>query len=435
MKSARVPAARTSAVPKGNLRKLGSPSVQALTLAGGTGIAQVAVAATFAVTARLSSPEEFGQVGVAYAAGMVGATLIDFGTNALWLRESIAARMTVVDLRSRFVGKVVVAVIVGAATAMITALSAPGSPIAFAGPILIFTVISQGVQVPLRVQMRSDLVGAVIVADRLLASVVFLGFVLTPGTDKILGLAISLCCGLAFESVLAIRLNPTFRGLARPKFPYAGARHFGLSSLAASAQSLDLVFIGALGGAAQAGTFAAVNRWTAPMGLLVTAFSSATTPFVTHSGSLREALPRLRGALWMPGGAVLSCGALAVTAPWTVSWLLGPAYGNSVGVLQVLGLAVVPAIAAQPLAAYLQALGYDRTVATTLGLIVAAQLAAVIVAARFASVIDVAIVIAIGQLAMAVTLFLIALRIWRTELTAGSGTRDRSTGTRSATAH
>lgn len=390
-----------------------TPARQAAVLAGATGISQILLACMFVIAARLSSPAEFGLLGTAYAISLVGASIVDFGTNALWTRELVAERMIGDELRARAGGKLVVCLFAAGVVVVVVHLIAPGSVLVTAGPLLVGTALAQTAQVPLRARLRSDLVGAVTVADRLLALAVFGGLLLVPGVDAVVALAVALCCGLALDGAVALRLDGILRTARRPRNPYNGARHFGLMALAVNAQSLDIVAISALGGPVQAGLYAAVNRWTSAMGLLVTAFTSATTPFVARSGSLRQAFPQLRAALWMPCGAVMCCIVMAVTAPWVVGLLLGAEYEGSAAVLQILALGIIPAVAAQPLATYLQALGHDRVVATTLTVVVIVQLLGVAAASAWGSVVDVAVVMALGQLAMASTLAVVAVRIWR----------------------
>ena len=388
-------------------------------LAAATGISQIVLAGMFVVAARLSSPAEFGLIGTAYALSLVGASVVDFGTNALWTRELVASRMTTDDLRARACGKLSVALIVAGVMIVVLHLALPGSVLALAGPLLVGTTVAQTAQVPLRARLRSDLVGVVTVVDRLAALVVFGCSLFIPGVDVVVALAIALCCGLALDAFLALRFDHAPQRLVRPRNPYSGARHYGLMTLALNAQSLDIVAIGALGGPIAAGLFAAVNRWTSAMGLLVTAFSSATTPFVASAGSLRKALPQLKAALWMPCGAVLCCVVMALTAPWAVELLLGAQYSGSAAVLQILALGVIPAVAAQPLATYLQALGHDRIVGATLSVVIVVQLLGVAGASAWGSVTDVAAMVALGQLAMAATLAVVAVRVWRAKPVAG----------------
>jgi O-antigen/teichoic acid export membrane protein len=117
-----------------------------------------------------------------------------------------------------------------------------------------------------------------------------------------------------------------------------------------------------------------VNRWTQPMTLLASAFSSAAAPFVARSENIAIAWRHLRKGIWMPIGAVLVSLCVFVFAPWAVPILLGDAYSGSAAVLRVLALVAIGSIVSQPALVVLQSLGRDRFVGFAMTAAVVIQL-------------------------------------------------------------
>src|SRR5690606_11988229 len=135
---------------------------------------------------------------------------------------------------------------------------------------------------------------------------------------------------------------------------WQGSGAYGVTSLAISAQQLDVAILGQVAGAVPAGIYSSVNRWTQPMGLIASSFAGAATPFVAGAESWRAGLRYALSALWLLGLAVLVCAVMAIIAPFVVPWLLGDAYLPATPVLRMLAIACVPMVLSQPLFVVLQ---------------------------------------------------------------------------------
>lgn len=124
--------------------------------------------------------------------------------------------------------------------------------------------------------------------------------------------------------------------------------------------------------------FSAVNRWIAPIILLISTFASVLAPFVAHSLTYREAVAHMKYGLWL--FAVSVCFAVAVffAAPWIVEVFLGAEYSASVEILRVLAIVAVPSMVSQVILVALQSLGAERYVAVVWLIGVTVQLALVV---------------------------------------------------------
>jgi O-antigen/teichoic acid export membrane protein len=396
---------------------------QSLLLAAATAIAQFGVAVMYILAARQLQPAEFGVLATVISVGVLAAGMVDFGSNSLWVRDVISGQLSVRELASARNGKFFVAAILAVIALIIASLIAGGGVFVIAIVIFLVTLIEQTNQAVLRACVRSDLVGFTLVVDRLFALGLFCGLVFVVGVPAGSALWIALASGAALGAVVCWYVAPKYVrpafSLRRPRNPYRNAGYFGLASLASTAQSFDLTIITTASGPAAAGLFGAVNRWTQPIGLLVTAFAQASTPFVAQAGSWAAAWPRVRKAVWMPLVAIASCLVIVAVAPLAVDLLLGEQYEGSVDVLQLLALAVIPAIVAQPTQLFLQALGRERAVALVISVTVALQLVVLAFAASAWGAVGAATVILVGQTVMAMGLVGIALRASRSRARSG----------------
>jgi len=343
-------------------RSIGS---QAIVLAAATGVAQVIVAVMYIVAARIAGPADYGLTIAAIAVGTALVGYADFGTNSLWVRDLANGGLDVRALSSRARGKLLVAT-VGGLVLLVGLLFTPFAYYWIAVPILLSQLLRQTSVVPLRAAAQSGRVALVAVAERVLGLVVLVGlFAVGVAAESALWMALT--AGSLFASGLARRLTPPSLRFAigprlRPSSPYVGARHYGLFTIGVSSQSLDLALLSGVGGAAAAGLYGAVNRWTQPMGLLANAFSTAAIPFVAKSPDTRAALRAVSRGAWLLGLAIAACVIVFFSAPWIVPILVGNQYVGAVSVLQILALGTIPGILNQPLATFLQAIGRDRVV-------------------------------------------------------------------------
>ncbi|MEA5456994.1 polysaccharide biosynthesis C-terminal domain-containing protein [Sinomonas sp. JGH33] len=334
----------------------------------------------YLLAARGSSPQQLGSAVSAIAIATAAVGFIDFGTNSHWVREISRGSMDPHELGRRLTVKIVAALAAGIVWVGVVSLVRSDSMLWTATPVMLGLIINQTSQVALRAAARGELVAIMILCDRIAAFLIFL-VLIVAGLSSASVLWISLTCG----SLVSASLGWLFvEGRHRPvpafslrTNPWRGAGFFGVSSLANSAQSLDLPILSIVAGPAAAGLFGAVNRWTQPMSLLAAAFSAASAPFVSRSSDVIDAWRHVRQAVWMPASAVALSTAVAIAAPALVPLLLGDGYVGSVESLRVLAFVSIFSILSQPLMVILQSLGHDRYTALCMGTAVALQLLAV----------------------------------------------------------
>lgn len=339
---------------------------QAMLVAASSGVAQVVLAIVYAVAARLAGPSSFGAVAAAFAVATGVAGFLDFGSNALWVREVASRRSTMASIASRFVWKSATAVLVGGVGAIV--LVTTGSPgtwllaVAYGAGV----VVNQASAVFLRADHRSERIAFALLSERALDLTIF-GATVALGLEPILALAVALAAGtwlsvgiLWYATPAAIR--PRLESAKSITNPWRGSMGFAAANAATSLAALDTAVIQAVAGNSAAGTYAAVSRWTQPMSLLSSSVSSTASPFLASAANGRAALEALRGALWLLVVATLGGAAVIVLAPWIVPAILGTAFTDSIGVLQLLALGSMLTVWNQPAAVLLQARNRDRAV-------------------------------------------------------------------------
>ncbi|MDN4490648.1 polysaccharide biosynthesis C-terminal domain-containing protein [Demequina sp. SYSU T00068] len=365
---------------KSSLRGAESISRQALWLVGSTVIAQAIFAVVYLLAARGGTPAEFGAAAAAAALGTAAAGYIDFGSNALWVRESARGKLRPTTIASLVLSKNIVAATLAIAWIAATLTLFADTPLWVAGTSAFALVWSQTWQVPLRGAALIGRVSIAVIADRAVALAV-LGGLLASGRSVAVAFGAALLIGPLVSGFVCFWLTPrTIRpNLAHYRFtvPWRGSAAYGLSSAAVGSQSLDMTILSAVSSTVATGSYAAVSRWTQPLGMLANAFASVSVPHVAAAPSWKSAIEHARKSLWLLGLGIAGSIALAFGAPILVEFLLGPEYGPSAAVLRVLALAMVPAIVNQPMATFLQARGRDRSVSVVVVCGVALHLALV----------------------------------------------------------
>lgn len=395
------------------------PAAQAAILAATTVLSQIAVAVIYVLAARWSSPADYGLVVSAVAVGTVAAGVFDFGANSLWIREIASGRLVPSEASNRAMTKLLIAGILSAISGITLITAFPTSSVWVAAPVAFATVTGFVFQIPLRAAAQSHLTAVGVVAGRFLGLVLLLTLV-AAGASPTDSLWVSLVAGALAEAAIHIVVTPAnrryqLRGVAL-RNPWKGSAHYGIHAIASSMQTLDLPLLTALGGASAGGLYGAVNRWTQPLGIATSAYTSASTPFLARARRWQDVSAHLRAGLWMPALAILACLGVAVGAPWIVPVLLGTQYTESAGVLTVLALGTVPAIANQPLANFLQALGRDALVARIMASTVLTRLVLVALSAGVCGAMGAAIAFGLTQVLMCAVLvpvFMATIRRWR----------------------
>jgi O-antigen/teichoic acid export membrane protein len=397
-------------------RAVKGPASQAILLAAATGIAQVIVAVIYVYSARTAGPHDYGLIVSAIALGTSAVGFVDFGTNSLWTRDIARGVLSRDLLGRRIANKLIAAVVLAVAWTTAAAVLFPSTQLWTAGPIAFGLIFSQSLQVPLRGIARNDLVALSVLLDKIIAGGIF-WLLASADLDGATRLWVCLVLGSFASGSLAWICTPK---LTRPRVvpdvkinPWAGSRHYGASTLASSAQALNLPALAVVSSASASGVFGAVNRWTQPMGLFSSAFVAASLPHVAKAPTLRDGLRHIKSGLWLIGVAiVLSLAAIAI-APAIVPFLLGHEFSSSVGVLQLLGVATILGIINQPLVVFLQARQRDRAVAWMLGLSMLGQLGLVLALGGWLGAAGAALALLAYQLAVGIIASITTLRLLR----------------------
>lgn len=357
-------------------RRSSALSVQAMTYSVAGGLSQILVSIAYLLTARNSTPAEFGAVVSATAVGTVLAGLIDFGANSYWTRESANGRMTAAALSSQAGGKAIVAVSVAAVLGTVGAMM--GSAYWFAAPLAVSITLSQTITVPLRARQLPARVLVATLTDKSVCLAVLL-VAMSVGVQPGTALWVSLVTGSLVGSSLAAVATPRGSRLApwshRPRFPWRESRHFGVFGVAVGLQGLDVTVLERAAGAASAGDYGAVSRWTQPLTLVARSFATALGPVAARSTTTADAWQQLKRAAWLWILALLGAGSVFMFAPLIVGTLLGSEYQSSVDVLRLLAIVAAFSILNQPLISLLQARGFDGTIAMMMACVVTAQFA------------------------------------------------------------
>jgi O-antigen/teichoic acid export membrane protein len=347
-------------------RSLGT---QAVVIALSTGVSQVILAVLYLVAARSAGVESYGSVVAAVAAGLATFGLLDFGTDALWVREIAAGRLDPSEYSRRAVSKLAIILVTAVLWAVVIGLLFTSTLYWLSGFFAFAQGLSQTVQTAVRASGRAELAGGAILIDKGVAALVFFGLWL-GGADVLVALVLGLLAGPVASGIAS---NALFLGdwklrprLRRPVNPWQGSHSFGIANAAVTARSYDVTLTQAFGGSLAAGTYGAVNRWTQAIELLSSAFSSASAPYMASAPSARAAIRHLRSAMWLPLLAILASVVGIVIAPVLVSFLLGDAYAGSATVLRILAAGTIVSNVNQPLFVFLMARGKDRKGAASL---------------------------------------------------------------------
>ncbi len=394
------------------------PGLQAALLTVANGGSQALLAVAYVIAARTASPDSFGFVASAIGVGMALIGIVDFGANSLWMRSIASGQMTLSEAARRGFWKVMTAVILGLLILLIAVVTPlPGEFVAVA-PVFLAMTFAQLTQVPLRAAARSDLIALSIVISRVAMCAVLVIMLLAdiPSTTALWG---SLTLAALLEGVLYLFLTPGSRRYRLTDYrivnPWQGSAHFGIYSVATSFQSLDVSIVSSFGGAPAGGIYAAVNRWTQPLGLAVTGFTSAAAPFIASATSFRAGWDVVRRAWWMLGIALAACVVAFALSPVIVPLLLGEKYADSVLVFQVMALGTIPALLTQPLAVFSQMRGADRAVGILTAAGIAVRLLATAALAAAFGAAGGAMAYALAQAVLVVALGIVFMRALKKE--------------------
>jgi O-antigen/teichoic acid export membrane protein len=383
----------------------------------GQGLAQVLSALAFLILARTMGVEDFGHVAQYYSAMLFGSILVDFGSSTLAVRElqdpvrrpsfaamararavlvALVAVVTLLAMGLRSAAAVTTLLVVcgSAVTAYARYASAPLRAVHRFGALATFTVFERG----------AFLVGVAVTATLGQTSVhtVLLLAIVSSASS---GILLRQRWGDEYTVVGGIRrLAADFRA------SYRRSRDFGVTAVAMGVQSLDSLVVGVCAGPTAAGAYAAVGRWTQPMGLISQALSQSGYAEMASRESDRRAARVMISSLLVLGLAALPLLVVAVLSGQIVELLLGSEFSASAGVLRVLSIAVIFTLAASPFHTFLQARGSEAATARIFVLMTPVQLLLMgILAWRFGAV-GASWALLAGQSAMATILVVVVCR-------------------------
>jgi O-antigen/teichoic acid export membrane protein len=330
----------------------------------GTMTTQLLTGLVYLFAARGVSPAEYGTAATAASVALLGVAIVDFGGSTFALRERSSGRMTQASWRHWSKSKSLIILASAPIVGYVACLCAGAlrlSTCLTVGLLFLGASLAMIQGVPLRVGLRFGVMVFITVISRLPSAglIIFFSVRHQLGSNSlVLLLAMSSLVEAALYTAVELRGvgigNQAGRGTFRWVNPYRGGVGVGLSSAANSLGSLDISLVRVVSGAAVAGEYAAVNRWMGPIGLT----SQAVTQAVFPRMSAVDASGRRGGlisALWTVSLSLPIIGTIALCAPWIVPAFLGEAYRGSVVTLQLLCLAIVFAVACQPLSAALVA--------------------------------------------------------------------------------
>jgi O-antigen/teichoic acid export membrane protein len=379
---------------------------------------QVLAAVTYLVSARDLGPAPFGA-----AMGVVGvatflATLLDFGGAAGATRD-LAPLLADAARYMKDFGARLTTVLLSILLSGAWWITAPTSLrlLGLCLPLASLVAFEQFAIAPLRARSMNVLVATVLTVDKLITILL----VLLASREGLLTpvlLLLILCSGAAVGAVVAVAVESgsvigAARGRLKPRMrlPWSGTRNLGIGGVATGAQFLDAELIKSIAGAAQAGQYAAVARWSAPIGMISTALSLSMYPVLVTAKSDVDAWRRLRSGLRLLVLPALGLVALALMADRVVTFLLGTQYLPSIEVVRVLAIGLLAAMVNQPLTSMLQARRAEHLTAAILVVGVLLQLTLILILSSRWGSLGAALAFAVAQFSILVLLMTAVLHL------------------------
>lgn len=362
------------------MRRFASPAVS---LAAATVCAQLVLAAELVVATHNMPVSRFSEVALAISLGMVGALVFDFGSNLYSVRELASGSTSEKCYAERLFCKLSIAVTLSGAGIFLCRVLGPNA-ILVGGLALFFAQVAvQAIAVPFRAKDMASTPAWFGVASRS-GGLVFLLTVDAVAQSPHAVLATLVCQDLL--ALVGTAAEGGRRGLlrgTRPAWrnPWAGSCRYGVASLGVGMAQLDIVVLGAAGGASAAGVYGAVNRWIQPFNMLAASVAITITPSVAKYPTWTRLWQVIRSHRLLLVTASIGGVGVAVSSHGLVNVLLGDGYEEAAWPLSLLGLGAAFAVWSQPLAASMQALGREGLVSWLLPSVNAARLILIAVSA------------------------------------------------------
>ena len=390
---------------------------QSVELAFGMILAQSVTAFTYVVAARSATPEAFGQVVSVTALGQAIGGFADWGGVNHALRTYATGAMSPGRFSAWMKGRASWYLVLAAGFAGSTVLAGVSEVVAIGAAALMWASAMAGpATIPWRVARQFLRVATASVASKT-AGLVTIFAVQKLAVSAYLALPSALALAWSLEFVIARTGWPARAKTATgvEPWPWKGTLRLGASSSLISLQSLDLPILGLVSGAAPAGTFGAVSRWTVPMGLAGAAVAQAASPGMAQAPTSRAALSQLRAGLPFLGLGALGVTVVLVFADNLVLLVLGNQYSGAEEVLRILAVGVMITLVNQPIYALLVSRRKDRTALTAISVGISGQLLAVALFSWQAGAVGAAWGIVVGQLLIFAALTIGTVLILRQE--------------------
>lgn len=329
-----------------------------LWLSGSTGLGQLITALIFILAARAVTPANFGLISTVVALGFVLASFSDLGLNTFLIRELASDEVSIETISHRLLMKQIYVSTVG--IFFIFCFMLFNNDYILSILLALISLLSQSVQVVPRALRAFGLVSIANLADRITALASFGIFNLFK-VDVLDGLVLSLIfgniAGITIISATKYRLRLSPLKLINP---WKGSFHFGVSAIAFSFQWMEIPVLAQVAGDASAGIYGAVNRWTQPLLLFVSSYSSASAPLIAAASSSKKAWLQIKKGVWWVFLTIFMSVIAIIFAPVLVSLTLGSAYEKAVPVLQILSVVTILLALIQPVTVFLQSRGDEK---------------------------------------------------------------------------
>lgn len=378
-----------------------------------TVVAQALTAGTMLLVARGTAVAAFGQVMTVIAVTTVASNLLNFGSNALVVREMSSGRFDAAEFASRFGGKILAALSISLVPLGIAVIDKGSERLLMGGGLLLVALTaSQMSLTPVSASQQFGRLSLVIILDKAMA----LCCVLTlhrAGIRSPDALPFALAAGASVSCLLAIvswssslhgSLGSLLRGRIRLTNPWSGGIHIGVSSTLLALTQADVAVLNIIAGGHAAGLYSGVNRWTQPMNLVASSYAQAHYPEASAAGSSSTAWREMARGRWLLVPLLAGVGAIWFSAPSLVVWLLGEQYAASANVLRFLALGTVPGAVNQILYAFLNARRHERSAAQAVAVSVVLQFVALSALATYLGANGAAIAYCLVQVIMLVIL-------------------------------
>jgi len=391
----------------------------------GTMTTQVLTGLLYLLAARAMLPAGYGSAAAVASMSVLAVAVCDFGGATFALREHSAGRSSDQDLLEWQRSKAAIVLAASPVAGGIAALAGGSfdiSTVAAAAALFVGGSAALLLGIALRARLHFGALVTATVLSRL-PGVGVLGLLVWRGEvgGNILVLLLALNSGL--EALLYWVFERRLTAVAAAQRPlrwinpYRSSIGVGSSATVNSLGTLDITLVRGVAGASVAGEYAAVNRWMGPIGLASQAVTQAVFPRLS-SAAAGNRQAGLTNALMLISLSLPVVGCVALAAPWLVRTFLGTEYAGSAGALRLLCLAIVFAMACQPLSAALVAWKLEKHAAGCVLLGVVVQFAAQALGSVRIGADGAAAGFAVGQ-AFTMALLLVCLRrtrrLWNAE--------------------